>query len=137
MQDSIFTKIIKREIPAEIVYEDDVVIAFLDIKPINHGHTLIVPKVPFVNIFDGDPEVLAHMMKVAHRLSNALKQVTHCNGANILMNNGEAAGQEVFHAHMHIIPRVSGDAAYHPAKHISYDPAIGARIISGVREILG
>jgi histidine triad (HIT) family protein len=136
MQDSIFTKIIKREIPADIVYEDDVVIAFLDIKPINHGHTLIVPKKPFTNIFDGDDEVLAHMMRTAHALAHALKQVTNCNGVNILMNNGEAAGQEVFHAHMHIIPRIHGDEAYRPAKHIVFDAEIGKNIVAGVREIL-
>lgn len=136
MQDSIFTKIIKREIPAEIVYEDDVVLAFLDIKPINHGHTLIIPKEPFVNIFDGNPETLAHMMRVAHKLSILIKEVTHCNGVNILMNNGEAAGQEVFHAHMHVIPRVLGDAAYHPAHHIPFDSEIGKSIAEGIRKRL-
>lgn len=135
MQDSIFTKIIKREIPADIVYEDDIIIAFLDIKPINHGHTLIVPKKPFTNIFDGDDEVLAHMMRIAHKLASALKQVTHCNGVNILMNNGEAAGQEVFHSHMHIIPRIQGDEAYHPAKHIPFDTEIAKNIVAGVREL--
>jgi histidine triad (HIT) family protein len=136
MEDSIFTKIIKREIPADIVYEDEIVIAFLDIKPINHGHTLIVPKVPFVNILDGNPEILAHMMKIAHTLAKAIKQVTNCNGINILMNNGESAGQEVFHAHMHIIPRILGDAAYHPAKHIPFDSEIGKNIVAGIREVL-
>jgi histidine triad (HIT) family protein len=136
MEDSIFTKIIKREIPADIVYEDNIVIAFLDIKPINHGHTLIVPKKPFTNIFDGDDEDLAHMMKVAHKLANALKQVTNCNGINILMNNGEAAGQEIFHSHMHIIPRITGDRAYHPAKHLVFDAEIGKSIVRGIHEIL-
>ncbi len=136
MNDSIFTKIIKREIPAEIVYEDDTVIAFLDIKPINHGHTLIVPKVPFTNIFDGDVEVLAHMMRVAHTLANALKQVTNCNGINILMNNGEAAGQEVSHSHMHVIPRIAGDKAYLPANHIDFNAEIGKSIIAGVQKII-
>lgn len=121
MSDTIFTKIINREIPAEIIFEDDAVIAFLDIKPINVGHTLIVPKHPFTNIFDGDPEVLGHMTRVAQRIATALREVTHCDGVNILMNNGEAAGQEVFHAHMHVIPRLAGDNAYKPATHLPYD----------------
>jgi histidine triad (HIT) family protein len=133
MQPTIFEKIIAREIPADIVYEDDVIIAFLDIKPINHGHTLIVPKKPFVNIFDGDPEVLAHMMKVAHTLANAIKEVTHCNGINILMNNGEAAGQEVFHAHMHVIPRIDHDGAYLSARHITFDSEIAKNIVDGIK----
>lgn len=112
MADSIFTKIINREIPADIVYEDDVVIAILDINPINKGHTLIIPKQPFVNALDGDEEQLAHMMRVAKRLSNVISEAVNADGINITMNNGEVAGQEVFHAHLHVIPRHKGDNAF-------------------------
>ncbi len=118
--DEIFNKIIAREIPAEIVYEDESVIAFLSIQPINQGHTLIVPKKKFVNIFDGDSAVLGHMMEIGQKIALVLKNELGADGVNILMNNEAAAGQEVFHAHLHVIPRLSGDGAYHPAKHITY-----------------
>ena len=121
MEKTIFEKIIDREIPAEIIYEDEQVLAFLDIKPINIGHALIIPKKKFVNIFDADPEVLGHMTKIAHKIALALREVTECDGVNILMNNESAAGQEVFHAHMHVIPRKTDDHAYLPAKHLPYD----------------
>jgi histidine triad (HIT) family protein len=117
---SIFTKIINREIPADIVYEDDIVIAFLTIEPINHGHTLVVPKKPFVNIFDADMEALTHMMEVAKKISVALLQGGLATGVNLIMNNGVAAGQEVFHAHLHIVPRRTGDNALLPPKHTNY-----------------
>ncbi|HMO78008.1 MAG TPA: HIT family protein [Candidatus Paceibacterota bacterium] len=118
MSDTIFTKIINREIPAHIVYEDDVVLAFLDIAPINHGHTLIVPKNPFVNLFDGDSEVLAQMMRVGQKIATALKASGLAEGANLIMNNGEAAGQEVFHAHLHVVPRNLNDQSFLKPNHV-------------------
>jgi len=117
---SIFTKIINREIPADIVYEDDTVIAFLTIEPINHGHTLVVPKKPFVNIFDADTEALAHMMKVAKKIGDALLGAGLATGVNLIMNNGADAGQEVFHAHLHVVPRRADDGALLPPKHTPY-----------------
>lgn len=118
MNDTIFTKIINKEIPAHIVYEDDMVLAFLDIKPINHGHTLVIPKKPFINIFDGDPETLAYMIKISQKLSQTLKNSGLADGVNIIINNGEVAGQEVFHSHIHIVPRLLGDNAFQTPKHI-------------------
>lgn len=117
----IFKKIIAREVPADIVYEDDTTMAFLDVNPINIGHTLIVPKNKFVNVFDADSEVLGHMMQVAQKIALALKTITKCDGININMNNEESAGQRVFHAHIHVIPRFEGDGAYQPAKHVAKD----------------
>ncbi len=117
--DSIFTKIIRREIPAEIVYEDDVVLAFLDINPVNHGHTLVVPKVPFQNIFDGTPDTLGHMMKVGQKIGQALLNSKLADGVNIIMNNGAAAQQEVWHAHLHIVPRKDNDNAYQHPTHVA------------------
>ncbi|MEZ4103977.1 MAG: HIT family protein [Candidatus Paceibacterota bacterium] len=102
--DDIFEKIIKREIPAHIVYEDDKVIAFLDIRPLNKGQTLVVPKNKFRNILDGDPETLAHMMKVAQKIAQAQMNELETDGIKILMNNESAGGQEVFHAHIKVIP---------------------------------
>jgi len=127
---SIFTKIINREIPADIVYEDNTVIAFLTIEPINHGHTLVVPKQPFQNIFDGDVEALGHMMKIAKRVGNALVQAGYGTGVNIIMNNGKDAGQEVFHAHLHVVPRHHGDEALLPPKHTSYTATEKEKVVA-------
>ena len=136
MEKTIFEKIIAREIPADIVFEDDLVLAFLDIAPINHGHTLIIPKKKFVNIFDADPTVLAHMTHIAQKLAVALKSITHADGINLVMNNEAAAGQKVFHAHMHVIPRFEGDDAFQPIKHLAYDETISKEIAASLLEIL-
>ncbi len=117
--DTIFSKIITREIPAHIVYEDELVLAFLDINPVNHGHTLIIPKQAFVNIFDGNPEILAHMMKIAQKIGQVLKQSGLAEGINLVMNNGEEASQEVWHAHLHVIPRLAGDHSFTTPHHVS------------------
>jgi len=135
----IFEKIIKREIPAEIVYEDDLVLAFLDIRPVNHGHTLIIPKQKFVNIFDADPEVLGHMMKVAQKISQALEKELNVDGINLIMNNNEAARQEVWHAHLHVVPRLKNDNAYKDPTHITPAPeefsATKEKIIAGLNKL--
>jgi histidine triad (HIT) family protein len=117
---SIFTKIINREIPADIVYEDETVIAFLDINPVNLGHSLVVPKKPFQNIFDGDSEALAHMMKVGQKIGLALKASGLADGVNLIMSNGTEANQEVFHAHLHVVPRLKGDGEQFKATHKKY-----------------
>ncbi len=121
MSETIFSKIIANEIPAEIIYEDELVLAFLDINPINKGHTLVIPKVAFENIFDADEEVFAHMAVVAKRLGNCLKDAVQADGINLIMNNGTAAGQEVFHAHLHIIPRFANDGAFPTPQHVTYE----------------
>lgn len=121
MSDTIFQKIIEREIPATIIYEDDVVVAFLDNSPVHPGHTLVVPRQPVVNMFDADPEIIAHMAKVAQKIAQALKAVVAADGVNLHMNNGEAAGQEVFHAHMHVVPRYTNDDSYQKPKKQTYD----------------
>lgn len=107
-KDCIFCKIIKGEIPSYKIYEDKKVFAFLDINPINSGHTLIVPKKHFKNIFDLEEEIAKHMICVAKKISLALKKIG-ADGVIISMNNGEAAGQAVLHVHIHIIPRFEGD----------------------------
>ena len=117
--DTLFAKIVAREIPAHIVYEDELVLAFLDINPINHGHTLIVPKKQFINIFDGDSETLGHMMKVAQKIGKALISSELAQGVNIIMNNGEEASQEVWHAHLHVVPRTKDDHSFSTPKHVT------------------
>jgi histidine triad (HIT) family protein len=120
--ETIFTKIINRELPANIVYEDEQVLAFLDITPVNHGHTLVIPKKHFTNVFDADPEILAQMIKVGQKIAQALKASGLAEGVNILLNNGAAAGQEVFHSHLHVIPRHTGDNAYQKPSHVEVTP---------------
>lgn len=106
----IFKKIINREIPAHIVYEDDKVIAFLDILQATKGHTLVVPKEFYENIFDIDENTLAHLIKVTKKLATIIKDVFKAEGVNLVNNNGKVAGQSVFHYHMHIVPRYKEDS---------------------------
>lgn len=109
---TIFSKIISGELPSFKVYEDEFVLAFLDINPIQPGHTLVVPKVPSETALDADPEDLARLIVVAQRLAKAIIETVGCDGVNFLINNGEAAGQVVFHTHLHIIPRFTDDGVY-------------------------
>lgn len=102
---TVFTKIINREIPANIVYEDNIVIAFLDISQATPGHVLVVPKKEFEDILELDESVAAHLYQVVVKLAKAIKKSFNPSGINILNNNGEIAGQTVFHYHIHIIPR--------------------------------
>lgn len=106
---TIFEKIINREIPAYIVYEDDLLISFLDISQATKGHTLVVPKVAYENIYDMPEPVLGHLIKIVKRVSLACKEVFNPVGLNLLNNNGEVAGQTVMHFHFHVIPRYDRD----------------------------
>ena len=94
--------------------------AFLDINPVHKGHALIVPKTPFENIFDGDPETFGYMAQVAMKLGKTIKAAVEADGINLIMNNGAAARQEVFHAHIHIVPRYSKDGSYQDPTHVEY-----------------
>ncbi|QQR61351.1 HIT family protein [Candidatus Uhrbacteria bacterium] len=109
MMETIFSKIIAGEIPCEKVYEDDYAFAFLDITPVHLGHTLVVPKVWSENLLDTDPEILAHVIKAVQKVAKAVKEATGADGINLHQNNGEAAGQKVFHLHFHVIPRFADD----------------------------
>lgn len=101
----IFCKIVKKEIPSYCIYEDDQVMAFLDISQVTKGHTLIIPKKHFENLLDCDDEILMHMTKVAKMLGKRIMERTHANGMNFLSNMNEVAGQSVPHFHIHLIPR--------------------------------
>ncbi|MFA5560172.1 MAG: HIT family protein [Acholeplasmataceae bacterium] len=117
---TIFEKIVKREIPAYIVYEDELAIAFLDISQATKGHTLVVPKAPYRDIFELPEDVASHLMKVIVKLAKAVQTAFNPRGLNILSNNGEVAGQSVFHYHMHIIPRYDKtDVGIHFENHMS------------------
>ncbi len=102
---TIFTKIINREIPSKIIYEDDQVIAFLDISQATPGHSLVVTKKEYRNIFELPEEVASHIFKVVVKIAKAINFSLKPKGLNILNNNEETAGQTVFHYHIHLIPR--------------------------------
>lgn len=106
---NIFEKIIAKEIPATIVYEDDEVLAFLDIGPIIKGHTLVIPKTCYDPITETPDELLAKLIAVAKKIASAQINGLGADGVNILQNNGAAAGQEVEHLHFHVIPRFKND----------------------------
>lgn len=101
----IFCKIVAKEIPAEIIYEDETVLAFLDISQVTKGHTLVIPKKHFDNFLDCDPKTMFHVMEVAQQIGQHIMKKLHANGMNVLSNVNEVAGQSVFHFHTHLIPR--------------------------------
>ena len=113
MTTCLFCKIIVGEIPAQKIYEDEHIIAFLDIHPVNIGHTLVIPKKHFANLYETPNETLAHMMVVVKKLSIAVKSSLGADGINIEMNNDPIAGQIIFHTHLHIVPRFDGDGFRH------------------------
>ena len=104
-ENCIFCKIIAGEIPSNTIYEDNDFKVILDVSPASKGHALILPKNHVADIFTIDEDVAAKAMKLAKKLATHMKEVLHCDGFNILQNNGEVAGQTVFHFHMHLIPR--------------------------------
>lgn len=109
MTDCIFCKIVSGQIPCEKLYEDDKTFAFLDIKPANEGHTLVIHKHHHADLFDTPVEDVADIFRTVKKVGAALLQAVGADGLNIGMNNKPAAGQVVFHAHVHVIPRYSGD----------------------------
>ena len=109
-ENCIFCKIVRGEIPCCKVYENDLVLAFLDLAPFNYGHTLVIPKQHSHSITTVPEEYLAAMMKAAARIAPAILRVTKAGAFNLLLNNGSVAGQEVPHVHLHIIPRFVDDA---------------------------
>lgn len=107
--DCIFCKIANGEIPSATIYEDSVCRVILDVNPANKGHALIIPKEHFDNIYSIDAETAAKIFTIATEVAKAQKAELNPDGLNILQNNGEAAGQTVFHFHMHLVPRYIKD----------------------------
>ncbi len=106
-KDCVFCKIIEGEIPSHRVYEDENVLAFLDAKPVSKGHTLVIPKTHVENIHEA--EGMSYMWDAIVEVADAVKEAFDANGINIDQNNGEVAGQEVFHLHFHVTPRYDGN----------------------------
>ena len=109
-EDCVFCKVVNGQEPVSTVYEDDSVIVILDIQPVNQGHLLVLPKTHAVHLEDLDPDLGAHVFKVAMRMSEVLRASDiRCEGVNLLLADGEVAGQEIPHVHLHVIPRFDGD----------------------------
>lgn len=102
---NIFAKILRGEIPAFRVYEDECTFAFMDVMPQADGHTLVLPKAPAENLFDLDPEMAAAVMRSGQKIARAVKQAFNADGITLMQFNGPVAGQTVFHFHLHVLPR--------------------------------
>lgn len=105
----IFCKLANGVFPTNKIYEDNDFAVILDASPANYGHSLIIPKKHFADIFDIDEETAAKVIPLAGKIAKALKDELGCDGVNIVQNNGTAAGQTVFHFHVHVIPRYDND----------------------------
>jgi histidine triad (HIT) family protein len=106
----VFCDIVRGEAPASVVYSDDVVTAFMDIRPVNSGHLLVVPRSHARHLAGMDSETGGHLFRVGMRLAAAVRRSgVRCEGVDLFLADGEAAGQEVFHLHLHVIPRYWGD----------------------------
>jgi histidine triad (HIT) family protein len=111
-QECIFCKIVSGQIPATKIYEDDVVVAFLDIGPISDGHTLVLPRQHVENVHSCPPELLGQVWTRLGKIAGAIASAVGADGYNVLCNNGEVAGQVVDHLHFHIVPRRAGDRVF-------------------------
>ena len=109
MENCIFCKIANGGIPSATLYEDEDFRVILDLGPASKGHALILPKTHAANIYEISDEIAAKAMVLAKKMASKLTEVLNCDGFNIVQNNGEAAGQTVFHFHMHLIPRYKND----------------------------
>jgi histidine triad (HIT) family protein len=104
----IFCKIARKQASASIIYEDETIIAFLDIRPLNLGHSLVIPKGHYIDIFDTPEKDLCNVHGVSKRIAPAIKNATNADGISIIQQTGKAAGQDIFHLHVHVVPRFEG-----------------------------
>ena len=137
----IFCDLIHGAAEVSVCYEDANAIAFMDIQPVNVGHTLIVPREHFESLADIPTDLAMHLFEVAMQLGPVVRQVTRALGTNIVVNSGRAAGQDVFHYHVHLIPRMEGDGFDIPlpfpgsqAPDRTVLDAMAARIISALND---
>ena len=136
--DCVFCAIVEGKAPAEVVYEDEMTVAFMDINPANPGHTLVIPRKHVRDIFSMDEETAVTVMRAAVRVARAIEAALQPDGINLIQANGRAAFQSVFHSHLHIIPRWWGDDIVLPWRPKPGDPeaiwATAARIRAHIEE---
>ncbi|MBM4032966.1 MAG: HIT family protein [Planctomycetes bacterium] len=135
--DCIFCKIIAGQVPSERVYEDDAVVAFLDIAPLAPGHTLVVPKHHCVNLLDAPHGALAAIMAAAPTVARAVLKATGAEGFSFVQFNGACAGQVVMHLHFHVVPRRAGDGVSFRWRQGEYQPGEMAALGARLRDALG
>jgi len=136
-QENIFTKIIKGEIPCHKIYEDEYVLAILDIGPLSDGHTLVIPKEQKAQLDELSDESAAAIGRVLPRLARALLKATGATAYNILQNNGPEAHQAVFHVHFHIIPKYSDSGLAITWDSGSLDDQRAQKLVKKMKEALG
>ena len=135
-ENCIFCKLANGDIPTATVYEDEYLRAIMDAAPANKGHIIILPKSHAANIYEIEDEYVSRAFVLAKKLAVALKKLTGCDGVNILQNNGEAAGQSVFHFHVHVIPRFKNDDCTIVWKPTSYEDGEASEVAKKIAELL-
>lgn len=130
---SVFSRIVSGELPATKVYEDEHTLAFMDINPASPGHTLIICKQEYPRLLDVPPALVAAVAQTTQRVARAIMAALQPEGFNVLQNDGAAAGQVVFHYHVHIIPRWQGDRAVHFPKSEAADPTKLAELAAQIQ----
>lgn len=137
IRDCLFCRIVAREIPASVLFEDDEVVAFLDIHPVNKGHLLLVPKPHHATLAELPDDLAVALARQVPRLARALRHATAAPGYHLIVNNGSVAGQTIHHVHWHLIPRFENDAVDWPWPHQSYETdelaAMQARLVAGLQ----
>lgn len=136
MEECIFCKIAQGKIPSAKVYEDDKVIAFLDIAPNNKGHCLVVPRAHSEDLLRMNEEDLSSIMGVSQKVAKALTKAFDCHAFNLIMNNGKEAGQVVFHSHIHVIPRFENDGIKFAARHLNYEGNEKAECAERIKKLI-
>lgn len=135
-ENCIFCKLANGDIPTATVYEDEYLRAIMDAAPANKGHIIILPKSHAADIYELEDEYVSRAFVLAKKLAVALKKLTGCDGVNILQNNGEAAGQTVFHFHVHVIPRFKNDDCTIVWKPTSYEDGEASEVAKKIAELL-
>ena len=121
MEDCIFCKLANGVFETNTLFEDENFRVIFDASPATEGHVLVIPKEHYANFFEMPEDLVAKAYKLAKKVATVLKEVTGCNGVNILQNNGEAAGQTVFHFHIHVIPRYHEEIIYWKQNEVNQD----------------
>jgi histidine triad (HIT) family protein len=112
-ENCVFCQIVRKQAPASIVYEDEQVVAFLSNRPVNEGHTLLAPKKHYENIYEIPEDEAGYLFKITKRIASAVRDAVSAEGIRIVQNNGWAAGQVVFHLHLHVIPMMPNEGFMH------------------------
>lgn len=135
-ENCIFCKIASGDIPSYTLYEDNLFKVFLDLSPTSFGHALLIPKEHYANLFELDDEIASKALVLAKKIAAAMKVSLQCDGFNLLQNNGEIAGQTMFHFHIHLIPRYKDDNTKIIFSHKSLSEEDATRILDTIKKRL-